>query len=166
MAHGNIAVVSAEKDLIAVGDDAPVFVDAGVYRGLAAAGADGFYFSDGVGKLHEPARAGEEVRQKVRAQAEAQDGQVLLIDELAQLVDLLGREKLRLVGDDDIVPAGLRVGFDYVLFGGYDLGRAPEADAALHDIRAVARVDTRLYQPDAHAELLVVKLRYKRLSRF
>ncbi len=55
---------------------------------------------------------------KIRAQTEAQNRQAFLIDELAQLVDLLGSEKLRLVGYDDVVPAGLRVGFDYVLLGG------------------------------------------------
>ena len=42
------------------------------------------------------------MRQKIRPQAEAQHGDVLLIDDAAQLVDLLRGEKLRLVRDDDI----------------------------------------------------------------
>ena len=121
VAHGDIAVVAAEKHLIAVCDDAPRCVDAGVYRGLAAACADGLYLGDGVGKLHEPARTGEEMRQEVGAQAKAQNRQIFSVDELAQLIDLLGREKLRLVGNDDVVPSGLRVGLDYILFGSYDL---------------------------------------------
>ena len=51
------------------------------------------------------------MREKIRPQTEAQHGDVLLVDDAAQLVDLLRGEKLRLVGDDDVgVPsAGKRV---------------------------------------------------------
>ena len=52
VAHCHIAVVAAEEHLIAVGDDAAVCVDARVDGGFSAAGADGFYLGDGVGKLH------------------------------------------------------------------------------------------------------------------
>ena len=62
MAHGDIAVVAAEKDLTALRDDAAVFVNSGVDGGLSPAGTDGFNFGDGVRKFHEPLRAGEEVR--------------------------------------------------------------------------------------------------------
>ena len=124
MAHGNVAVVSAEENLIAVGDDAPGGIDARIDGRLAAACADGFYLGYGVGKLHEPACAGEEVRKKICAQTEAQNRQILVVNELPQLVYLLGSEKLRLVGDYNIVPPGLGVGLDDVLLGGYDLCRA------------------------------------------
>ena len=106
MAHGDIAVVPAEEHLIALGEHAAVFIQPGVDGGLAAAGADGLYLGYRVGKLHQTPRAGEKVREKIRPQAEAQHGDVLLIDDAAQLVDLLRREKLRLVRDDDIGMAG------------------------------------------------------------
>lgn len=122
--HGDIAVIAAEENLIAVGDDVSGRVDARVDGRLAAAGADGFDLGDGVGKLHEPACAGEEVRKKIRAQTEAQNRQILVVNELPQLVYLLGSEKLRLIGDYNIVLPGLGVGLDDVLLGGYDLCRA------------------------------------------
>ena len=48
--HGDVTVVAAQKDLVALGEDVAAAVQSGVYRGLAAAGADGFYFRQGVGQ--------------------------------------------------------------------------------------------------------------------
>ena len=164
MAHGDIAVVAAEEDLVAGGDYLPVGSDAGVDRGLGAALAYGLDLRDGVGQLHEPLRAGEHVREEVRAQAETEHGEVELVHHLAQAVYLLGREKLRLVGDDDVKSArGLVPGADVIL-GENDGGVAGEADAAFHYVGAVAVVHTGLYQPDRHAQLLVVELGYQRLG--
>ena len=68
MAHGDVAVVAAEQDLPALGDDAAIAVDAGVDGRLAAAGAHGLDLRDGIGQLHEPPCAGEKVREKIRPQ--------------------------------------------------------------------------------------------------
>ena len=70
MAHGHIGIVAAQKDLAALGDDIAVAVNAGIYRGFFASGAEGFDFSNGIGQLHQPLRAGEEPGQKVRTQTE------------------------------------------------------------------------------------------------
>ena len=75
--------------------------------------------------------------EKVRAQAEAQYGDILKIDELTQLVYLLGREKLRHIGDYDIVPACFGVFLDDILLGRDYLCAAGKSDAAFYDIRAV-----------------------------
>ena len=71
------------------------------------------------------------MREKIRPQTEAQHGDVLLVDDAAQLVDLLRGEKLRLVGDDDVgVPgAGKRV--RDVLVRTDDLRLALQTDARL-----------------------------------
>ena len=163
MAHGDVAVVAAEEDLPALGDDAAIAVDAGVDRRLAAAGAHGLDLRDGIGQLHEPPRAGEEVREKIRPQAEAQHRDVLLVNDAAQLVNLLGGEKLRLVRDDDIGVARTGKRGDDVLVRMNDLRLALQADARADDVRPVAVVDRRLDEPDRHAQLLIVELRDERL---
>ena len=121
VAHGHIAVVAAEQNLAALGDDVTLLVDAGVDGSLSAAGADGLNLGQGVGKLHEPLRAGEEMGKKVGAQAEAEYRQVLLVHQGAQTVDLLRGEKLGLVGDDDIVLSGRMVGVNDIILRRNDL---------------------------------------------
>ena len=103
------------------------------------------------------------MRQKIRAQAEAQHGKILLIHKRAQLADLLGREKLRLVGDYDVVLPGAVVLVHDVLLGRDYLCAALQADAAFYDVRAIAGVDAGLYEPDGHAQLLIVEFGYQRL---
>ena len=108
--------------------------------------------------------AGEEVGQKVGAQAEAEHRQVLLVHQAAQLVDLLGGEELGLVGDDDVVLPGRPVGRRDVLLRGDDLGMAFQADAAADDVRPVPGVHAGLDEPDAHALLLIVEFGDQRLG--
>lgn len=102
MTHGDIAVVAAEEDLAALGDDVAVRVDAGVDGRLAAAVADGLDLGDGVRQLEQPQAAGEQARAEVRPQAEAEHGQIFPVDQLAQLIDLFAGQKLALVHDDDV----------------------------------------------------------------
>ena len=163
MAHGNIAVVAAEEHLIALRYDVPVLADAGVHRRLASAGADGLYLGYRVRQLQKPLRAGEAAGQEVRPQAEAQHGDVLVIDDTAELVYLLRSEELCLIRDDDVVfPGGVILIRNVLLRCDY-LRAALKAYAAADNIRAVARVDAGLDEPDRHAQLLVIKLRYQRL---
>ena len=102
MAHGDIAVVSAEEDLAALGDDVAVRADACIGRGLAPAVTDGLDLGDGVRQLKQPPAAGEKLCLEIRPQAEAQDGQIFAVDQLPQLVDLLAGQKLALVDDDHV----------------------------------------------------------------
>ena len=83
MAHGDVAVVAAQEDLVSLGEDAAVPVQPGVHRGLAAAGANGLYLGYGVCQLHEPPGAGEKAGEEVRAQAEARFRQILLVQQVA-----------------------------------------------------------------------------------
>ena len=166
MAHGHIAVVAAQHHLGALGDDPPVPVDAGVHRGLAAAGADGLDLGDGVRQLHEPPGAGEEVGQKVGAQAEAEHRQVILVHQGAQLVDLLGGKELGLVGDDHVMLPGGPVGLENVLVRGDDPGPVFQADAAADQVRPVPGVHAGLDEPDGHALFLVIELGDQRLGGF
>ena len=59
VAHGDIAVVAAQEQLLTLGDDVALGVDPGVDGGLSPAVADGFDLLDGVRHLHEPPASGE-----------------------------------------------------------------------------------------------------------
>ena len=148
MAHGHIAVVAAEKDLGTLGDDLALAVDAGVDGGLSAAGADGLDLGKGVGQLHKALGTGEEMGQKVRAQTKAEHRQILFIHQRAKLVYLQGSEKLRLIGDYNIMLSGKGVLGADVLIGSDDAGLALKPDAAADDLRPVAGVGAGLYEPD------------------
>ena len=102
MTHRDIAVVAAEEDLIALGHNVSLRTDAGIGRGLSSAVADGFDLGNGVGQLEKPHTSGKQLRLEIRPQAEAQNGQILPVDELTQLIDLRRRHKLALVDDDHI----------------------------------------------------------------
>ena len=164
MTHGYVAVVAAEEDLLAGGDYPAVGADAGVDRGLGAAFADGLYLRYRVRELQKAAGAGEHMREEVRPQAEAEDGDVELVDHFPEPVYLLGGEELRLVGYDHVALSGGFVARADVVRGEDDLGMALEADAALYYVRAVSVVHAGLYEPDGHAHFLVVELGYKRLG--
>ena len=62
MAHSDVGVVAADKDLATGGDDISGLIDTGVNGCLAAAGADGFDLGNGVGDFKQAQTAGDEVR--------------------------------------------------------------------------------------------------------
>ena len=103
MAHGNVAVVAAEEDLPALGDDAAIAVDAGVDRRLAAAGAHGLDLCNGIGQLHQTAGARKKMGKKICAQTKTEDRKIRFVYNLTQLVNLLGGEELCLVRDDNVI---------------------------------------------------------------
>lgn len=164
VAHGDVGVVPAEEHLLALGDDPAVRREARVHGGLGPAGADCLYLRYRVRQLQEPLRAGEHVRQEIGPQPEAEDGDVQLVHDVAQLVDLLGREELGLVRYDDVSPARGGIELAYAVRRRDDLRLPHQADAALHDVGAVPVVDAGLYEPDRHAQLLIVELGDERLG--
>ena len=164
--HNLRSTPEALPHLLALGHYAAVGGQSGVHRGLCAAGADRLDLGYRVRQLHQPARAREHVRQKVRPQPEAEHGHVELVDDVAQLVYLLRRQELRLVRDDDVPAARRLVPRADAVLRRDDLRLTAEADAALHDVRPVPVVHARLDEPDRHAQLLVVELRYQRLGGF
>ena len=72
MAHGDIAVVSAYENLLALGDYIARAVYSCVYRGLSAASADRLYFRYTVRYFKKSLTAGKKLGLKIGAQAEAQ----------------------------------------------------------------------------------------------
>ena len=89
VAHGNIAVVTSQKNLAAFREDVPIGIQTGIDGGLGAAGADILNLCNGVRQLHQALRAREEVGQKVRAKAKTEDRDVCLIHNFPQLINLL-----------------------------------------------------------------------------
>ena len=156
VAHGDIAVVAAQKDLAALGHDVAVGAETGVDRGFSAAVADGLDLGDGVRQLKQPAAAGEQLRLEVRPQPEAQHRQILAVDQLAQLVDLLCGHELALIDDDDVRLFPFGVERANVLVRTDGLGLSRESHARAERELAVTVVRRGLDEPDAHAALFVV----------
>jgi hypothetical protein len=65
-----------------------------------------------VGELDQAGRAGEESGAEVGEDAEAEDVDLQLVDDLGELVDLGGRVELRLVTDQVVDPGALGEGLD------------------------------------------------------
>ncbi len=125
MAHGDIAVVCAQEHLVAGSDDPSVRPDPGVYRGFVAAGADGLDFGDRVSQLHQTHGAGEKAGAEIGSQAEAKYRDVPVVDQLTQLIDLLGGEKLGFIGDDHIALPLAVIFLTNILVRSDDPGAAP-----------------------------------------
>ena len=102
MAHCYVGIIAAEHYLATLGDDIAAFVDTCVYGCLSAAGADGLDLRDGVGYLKQTHRAGEELGEKVCSQTEAEYGHIQLVDNAAELIDIIGGEELALISDDNV----------------------------------------------------------------
>ena len=100
-AQRDVALVAAQQDLLAGLDHAAV-CHAGVERRLAAAPADGLDLLDRVRPRHQPLAALEQISLKVRAKAVADDGDVVLIHDFHQALDLRFFQKLRFVDDDAV----------------------------------------------------------------
>ena len=166
MAHGHIAVVSSEEDLVTLGDDPPACIDAGIDRRFPSAGANGLDLGQGIGQLHQALRTGKKVGQKVGPETEAENRQILFVHQRAQIVDLPWGEKLRFIRNDDIVPASEMISLYDALFRRNDLGAGFQPDPAADQIRSVPGIDARFNEPYRHAEFLVVELRNQGLGGF
>ena len=121
MTHGHVSVVSADHDLFAGCDDISFFIYPRIDYGFRTAGAYGFDFRYRVGNLEKPSATGEEMRQKICSQTEAENGNITEIHYFAQFIYLLRREKLTLVGDDDIDMAHFAEKGEDAFLGRYDI---------------------------------------------
>ena len=99
VAHGDVAVVAAEDDLRALGDDVTLAVDSCIDGGLGTAVAHGLDLLDHIRELHEPPGAGEEPGLEVGPQTKAEHRHGKIVDDGAELVDLLGDKELALVDE-------------------------------------------------------------------
>ena len=158
MAHGYVAIVSAQQDLVALGDPLHIPVETGVDDGLGAAGADGLDLRHRVGHLEQAAAALKEVAEEVGAQTEAEDGNVVDVDDGAQSVHLGGGEELALVCDDHVgvgvirLVAGQKVG---VPSDGVALGL--QTDAGADDGGTVTGVGEYLKEQKASIKVIAVE---------
>ena len=86
-AKGDIALVTAELDLRSGLYDLTI-EQPSVISGLPSAPADGFDLLYGVGQCQEPMAAFKQITLEVGAQAIADDGNILLVHDIDQLLDL------------------------------------------------------------------------------
>ena len=161
MTHGDIAVVAAQQDLAALGDHIAAAVNAGIDRGLAAAGADGLDFGDGVGQLHQALRTRKEMGLEIRAQSEAEHRKISVVYKIAKLIYLLRREKLTFVRNDNVAIDVIFKFLFYIHLRRDDLRLCGKSYAGADGTFSVTAVCRRLYKPDFHSALLVIELRYK-----
>src|SRR5690606_6180332 len=88
-------------------------------------------------QLHEPLRAGEQAGAEVGGDAEGVDVDVQVVHHAGELVDLLGGEELRLVGDHVVRASALQEVVDQV---GVEVGALPD----LHRVRDEAEAGGQL----------------------
>ena len=103
MAHCYISVISAEQHLTSRGNDVAVLVKTCVYYRLRAAVAYRFDLGYRVCRFKKAQASGEQMRHKVRAQSEAQNGYVALVHYFPQLIYLLRGEELTLIGYNNVL---------------------------------------------------------------
>ena len=158
MAHSDVGIIATDQYLATGSNDVTIAIDTGVYDCLVAAGADGFDLCYGVGNLKEAQATGEEVSQKVSTQTEAHDGNIVYVNDSAQLIDLFGGEELALIGNDGIaiLVICLKEGVD-IGIGGDDVGNGFKTDARANDVCTVAVVDRGLDEPNFHITFLIIE---------
>ena len=160
-ADGHIQLVAADFHLGALVDEVAGRVEAGVDDGLVAAVAGTLYLVDGVGYLKETFRALEEVAGEVGAQAVADDVDAELVHYARELVDLVGREELRLVDEHPVenlafVGEELAGEAEQVGFGVNPFAAALDAYARADDVAMLACVDNGFEADVAHFAFLEV----------
>ena len=167
VAHSDVGIITADQYLATGGNDVTVTVDTGVYDCFVTAGADGFDLGNRVGNLKEAQTTGEEMCQKVGTQAKAKDGNIVHVNDSAQLIDLLGGEELALVGDDNVAVA---VTFlkqsKNIGVGCHNISGSFQTDARADDICTVAVVDRGLNEPNLHVAFLIIETGNERVRGF
>ena len=109
VAHSEIEVISSKKKLITRCNYVHIRVKASVDNRLGAAGANGFYLSDRVGKLKEPSAARKEMTEEVGTESKAQYRDIAIVNNSSQVVDVAFGKELALVGNN-YVTVGVLLG--------------------------------------------------------
>jgi hypothetical protein len=158
VAHSDVGVVAADQYLATGGNDVSGLVDACINGCFATAGADGFNFGNGVGDLKQAAATGEERGQKVGTQTKAHNGNIVYVNDTAQLIDLLGCEELALIGNDDVrVAVAFFKKCKDIGFGRHNVGNRLKTDVGANDICTVAVIDRGLDEPNLHISFLIIE---------
>ena len=157
MAHGNVAVISAQNHLGTLGDNITI-TDSGIDSGLGATDAHGLDFLDAVGQFHEASAAGEEPGLEVGPQAEAHDRYVAVIDDGPELVDLLFRQELTFITDHSMAAAhsGLPEPVVNIHIRCHHLYFCCQANAAAQNLHAIPGIRRGLDEPNLHIIFFVI----------
>lgn len=160
-AQSHILVVATDFHLVSVGDDAALVVDAGIYYGLAPAGAGRFDFVDGIGNLKEALGAFKKVGAEVGAETVAHHVAAIVIDDTRELIYLTARQELSLIDENPVFhhESFLESGLGKLIEVG--IGINPEATSlnsysGAYHIVAFAIVDDWFHAQVFHATFLKV----------
>ena len=99
-AHGLVGLVTSDFDLGTVFDYAAKSVEAEDHRGLAATVANGLDFGQIVGPGKQVSAALKELALEVRAESVTKDWNVVVVGDIAELLDLFADQELGLVDQD------------------------------------------------------------------
>ena len=99
-AHGLVGLVAANFDLGTMFDDATKSVEAEDHCGLAATVANGLDFGQIVGPGKQVPAALKELALEVRTQSVTKDWNVVVVGDIAELLDLFADQELGLVDQD------------------------------------------------------------------
>ena len=163
-AQPDILVVGAQHHLLTLLQHVALIVKAGVEGRLFAAPADGLDLLQLVRQHQQVIAAGKQVALEVRPQTVADDGNIAVVHQMHQIVDLLLGEELGLVHDDAGVFLQLLVGHCLHLVE-VDAG-VLQADAGGHHVVAVPCVQLGFYQQGFLTPLLVVEAGHQRVGAF
>ena len=154
-AKADILIIGSQHHLGSLLDHTAVLVKPGVEGGFFAAPADGFYLLQLIRQDQELVAAGEKLPLKVGLQPVADNGDIAVVHQVDQVVDLLLGEKLGLVHND----AGefLQVGVGHLLhLVEVDAGML-QADAGADHVVPVPGVQLGLHQEGVLTTLLIIK---------
>ena len=102
VAHSYVEVVTAEKDLRSLGHDVHILVKTRVYGSFRTARADSLYFGYRIRKLKQTLASRKELTHKVGSKTKAHNGNIKLVNDLSQLINVLRREKLTFVSNYNV----------------------------------------------------------------
>jgi len=166
VAHRDVPVISAEKNLFTLGDDPAARINAGIDGRFGAAFADGLDFGDRIGKFHETHRSREEFCLEVGPETKAEHRNILVVNQKTKFIDLGRSKKLAFIGDYDRRLSVLMILFNDAVGRQNDFRVLRKTDTAFDYIRAVPGVRRWLDKPDSHSLLFIIEFRDESLGRF
>ncbi len=166
MAHCNIGVISADKDLTALCDYISVSVYSCVDNSFVSAGANGFDLGDRVRYFKQSAAALKKVRQKICSETEAKNRNVKAVNDAAQLIYLRGGKELTFVCDHGMI-CGISLKYRIDVGGGRNnISVLLKTDSGANNINAVAVVNSGLNKPNLHSAFFVIEFCDQCVCRF
>ena len=170
-AHCDVAVIAANLNLCAFFHAAAIGADAKVHGRFATAVTNRFQFDQAIRQGEQGSAAGKKLGLEICPEAVAKHGDVELISDLSDLLDLVAGEKLSFIDQDAGDGGRFGASSGRGVFGGdvrkniiFGLERNRlrfESDPRFYATESGAGIDGRYEQKRAHPALMVIVTRLK-----